>query len=304
MMDILKKNGNAIFWGLVALLVFCSIWGSVNSRSAKTLKMELNELKTGLTATEAGQHEAEQALEAKATEVGTKAAELKAQVKELQVVQEKKAMVVEQLKKARKELVALRKGNKKLEAQAAEQKGAVGNLQKAVAIKDKQVGTISEELKVIKATSAITQQELDAVSVKYDEVSKLAEQLKQENGELAGKLEAVENISVEAQKQQVEFAAETKVLTEKLLSEVEVSKAQVLGYEKMVEEKSVALEETSQKLDRVKVNMEVLLSKISSQQDMLQELSQEKEELIKSLADKNKTLADLQDQLEQTPMQD
>jgi len=80
--------------------------------------------------------------------------------------------------------------------------------------------------------------------------------------------------------------------------ELEKAKAQILGLEKIVEEKNAAVEELSQELDRVKINMDVLLSKIADQQDSLQEVQEENGELVKELAAKNEECADLQEQLQ------
>ena len=80
--------------------------------------------------------------------------------------------------------------------------------------------------------------------------------------------------------------------------ELEKARAQIIGLEKIVEEKNAVVEEISRELDRVKINMDVLLSKISDQQDMLQEVQEENSELVKELAAKNEECADLQEQLQ------
>ena len=85
--------------------------------------------------------------------------------------------------------------------------------------------------------------------------------------------------------------------------ELEKAKAQIMGLEKIVEEKNTVIEEISRELDRVKINMDVLLAKISDQQDALQEVREENSELVKELAAKNEECADLQDQLQKAPLQ-
>jgi chromosome segregation ATPase len=88
-----------------------------------------------------------------------------------------------------------------------------------------------------------------------------------------------------------------------ILREYESTRAQVIGLEKIIEEKNATIEETSKELDNWKVNMDVLLSRITEQQDGLQELQNENRELLKELAAKNQELADLNEQLIQTPVQ-
>ncbi len=86
-------------------------------------------------------------------------------------------------------------------------------------------------------------------------------------------------------------------------AELEKAKAQIIGLEKIVEEKNATVEEISRELDRVKINMDVLLSKISDQKDALQEVQVENSELVKELAAKNEECADLQEQLHKAPLQ-
>lgn len=80
--------------------------------------------------------------------------------------------------------------------------------------------------------------------------------------------------------------------------ELAKARAQIVGLEKIVEEKNAVVEEISRELDRVKINMDVLLSKIADQQDTLQEVQEENSELVKELAAKNEECADLQEQLQ------
>ncbi|RUM37349.1 MAG: hypothetical protein DSY50_00445, partial [Desulfobulbus sp.] len=99
-------------------------------------------------------------------------------------------------------------------------------------------------------------------------------------------------------------AANAQLLDEsKVASDYEVAKAQVVGLEKIIEEKNAAIEETGRELDRLKVNMDVLLSRIADQQDALQEVSDENRELVQELARKNKELADANEQLLQAPVE-
>ncbi len=82
------------------------------------------------------------------------------------------------------------------------------------------------------------------------------------------------------------------------------SNAQLIGLEKLLEEKNAAMEETSQEMDRLEINMDVLLAKIGDQRDQLQELQEEKRELVKELAAKNEIIADLQEEVIRQPVQE
>ena len=57
-------------------------------------------------------------------------------------------------------------------------------------------------------------------------------------------------------------------------------------------------------MDRLEINMDVLLSKIADQRDQLQELQEEKRELVKELAAKNEIIADLQEEVIRQPVQE
>jgi chromosome segregation ATPase len=85
--------------------------------------------------------------------------------------------------------------------------------------------------------------------------------------------------------------------------ELETAKAQILGLEKIVEEKNAVIEEISHTLERVKINMDVLLNRIGDLQNGLREVQEANRELVKDLTVKNKELADLKEQLQAVPAQ-
>ena len=63
------------------------------------------------------------------------------------------------------------------------------------------------------------------------------------------------------------------------------------------------MDETAAEMDRLKINMDVLLAKISEQKDSLQEMQEENRDLAKELAAKNEEIADLQEEVMQSPVQ-
>lgn len=341
-----KKN--IIIAVLAGFVILGSLWGSIGNRNAKVLRHELEQAKEKVASVEVVSSQSHDA-------VLTKTAELQ---KILQLKDE-------QLVKARKELVSLRKANKSLEAKLSERDAAV---QKLVAQKD-QLAAKAESDASLKLAAARKKMAMlaDAVKSKDEQIAKtrqaaakqlaglqekisalkdelkqkdeqfskkmsmavtgqaealqkknadLQEALKQKNEQIAKLHETMEKMSKPA-RPAAEKAAETAPRKSALImgknpetapqaqtseySDLAAAKAQIVGLEKIIEEKNANVEEISRELDRVKINMDVLLSKISDQQDTLQEVQEENSELVKELAAKNEECADLQEQLQKAP---
>lgn len=81
---------------------------------------------------------------------------------------------------------------------------------------------------------------------------------------------------------------------ERLQQRLDETSAQVLGLEKIVDEKSAALRESAAEKERLRINMDVLLNKIADQQRELQAIQEENRELVAQLASRNE-MADLQE---------
>ena len=234
-----------------------------------------------------------------------------------------------QLVKARHELVGLRKNGKALESRIAERDAAVAaltqeknqlsgqlaalkkSLAEATGSEQQQTVAIQQQMATMKKMILQKDKQL-AVAMKALSKSKAVKQelhstaAREAQGieELQAKLEKAETMIQELQEKATaaEEAAEAAMNQSKLAREYESARAQIIGLEKIVEEKNATIEETSKELDHWKVNMDVLLSKISDQQDTMQELREENRELSKELAVKNKELADVNEQLIQTPV--
>ncbi|MHB8808387.1 MAG: hypothetical protein ACYC9M_00035 [Desulfobulbaceae bacterium] len=80
-----------------------------------------------------------------------------------------------------------------------------------------------------------------------------------------------------------EGAAGDEVLQQRL----DEANAQLLGLEKIVDEKNAAMREAAVEKERRQINMDVLLGKIVDQQRALQTLQEENREVIKQLAARN-----------------
>lgn len=304
----MEKNTKLIIGGLVALLVICSIWGSVNSRKAQTLQLELDTVTSAMDTAAV-----EPATEASEVEVAPaedpRVKELEAQLAELQTQKSAEGEKGEELKNARQELVQVRKANKRLEGQVVQQQAMIKQLKKALNQGKKLQVTATEEVEGLKSQIAKLTQEKAGVEEKIQalvaseaQAKEAAAKAQEKVAALEAELKAVQEAAAAAKEQEALAATEEKELAARLITEVEMANAQIVGLEKIVEEKDALLEETSSELDRIKINMDVLLGKIADMQDNLQELEQEKFELIQDLTAKNEQLAALQAQVEEVPV--
>lgn len=87
----------------------------------------------------------------------------------------------------------------------------------------------------------------------------------------------------------------------KLTRKYEALRAQVMGFELMVEDKDAVLEEMNKKLDHWNINKDLLLTTISEQQERLQELQDANQGLLRDLAVKKKELAEEKKKISATP---
>ena len=273
-------NKNLVIGVLAAMLVLGSLWGQVGNKSRKALKLEKKAVVAQLSQVQAEAANSHDALLAKTAKLQ----------KTLQVKDQ-------QLAKARHELVGLRKHNKAFEAQISKRDTALTAL---IQEKSKLVEQIKKMKKSLAKGTSSGQQQIDALQQQLAAATSV-EQGIQGTDELQAKLAKAEAAFMDLQEKLA--IAEAATDESKVLREYESVRAQVIGLEKIIEEKNATIEETSKELDHWKVNMDVLISRITEQQDGLQELQNENRELVKELAAKNQELADLNEQLIQTPVQ-
>jgi len=305
-------NKNLVIGVLAAMLVLGSLWGQVGNKTNKAARHELKAVTAELTQVKQEGVTGHDLLLAKIDKMG-------------KVLKNRE----KQLVKARHELVGLRKNGKALESRIAERDAAVAaltqeknqlsgqlaalkkSLAEATGSEQQQTVAIQQQMATMKKMILQKDKQL-AVAMKALSKSKAVKQelhstaAREAQGieELQAKLEKAETMIQELQEKATaaEEAAEAAMNQSKLAREYESARAQIIGLEKIVEEKNATIEETSKELDHWKVNMDVLLSKISDQQDNMQELREENRELSKELAVKNKELADVNEQLIQTPV--
>jgi len=295
-------NKNLVIFVLVVLTVVGSIWGSVANKKKISLERELNKTVAELKQlNRQSTQEREQVL-------GKTAG-----------IQEALNSKEDQLIKARKELVDLRKASQSLEAKlsgcnasvqktAQEKAGCLKELQSAKRTIARLNAALEEQKKQLQNTgrklseSKAVKQELHAGMKEGSKaLVSLRQQLESANrtiGKLRQELDS-ENQTIGKLRQQLEPSNQT---IGKLRQELDSANAQIVGLEKIVDEKSTAHDEAARKMDRMKINMDVLLSKIAEQRNILQKLQEENSDLAKELASRNETMTDPQEEVNQTPV--
>ncbi|GBE12302.1 chromosome partition protein Smc [bacterium BMS3Bbin14] len=259
-------NKNLVIFALVVLTVLGSIWGSVANKKKMSLEQQLTETITKLQKLrQHNRREREQIL--------GKTASLQ------EVLHDKE----NQLLNGRKELVALRKANKALESKLSGCNAAVQKLkgENAAQFKDLQAATA----RIARLSSALKRQNKQPASAGRDMMT-------------AG---TVSGSAASGSPQEQRRSAQQTI--EELRQQLAAASAQIVGLEKIVDEKNNAIKKTAQAMARSKVNMDVLLAKISEQKTSLQQLRTEKQELVKQLAAKDEEIANLREKNIQTPVQ-
>ena len=304
-------NKNIVISVLAALVLIGSIWGSIANKKKILFEDQLavKEQEFRLI-----QNQNDQVQE----QVLAKTADLQ------KVLQDKERQVLE----AREELIRIRKTNKRLEAKLSVRSAAIVSLTKEkkslasklaesspkpeqqVASGDDKLSTCQARLEIAEKNNVKLKAWLETKKQRLDSLKKMAqnsESATQETSAAAVKLlkenlvaSQLENKKITERLESIE--AEKKRTQAKLRRELGSAQAQVIGMEKIIEEKNNSIEDTGQELDRLKINMDVLLTKIAEQQDSLQELQDETKELVKELVTKNEQLADLNEQLLQSPV--
>lgn len=262
---------NTVIFILVCATLLGSIWGSIANR--KRIELEKKYQSTLLEM---------QKLSASSSREREQVLGKTAGLQDTLVAKE------DQLTRARKELVTLRRENKALEAEISGCNAAVARLKtKKKNLQEQLMGAGESEAKL--SDNGFSQE---------GEVSGEDDVPAPESSPdgLDANAATIESLQDQLQSSQLQ--------NEKLQQKLEVAQAQIIGLEKIVEEKSDDMDETSQEMDRLKINMDVLLSKIADQQDNLQELQKENRQLVKELSAKNEELSDLMEEVVRRPVRE
>lgn len=260
---------NKVIFILVLATLLGSVWGSIANRERKVLTKELQNTTSAMEKlTSQTTREREQVL-------GKTAG-----------LQETLVGKEQQLAKARKELVKLRKTTKVLEAKISGCNATIVQLTKDKKALNLKLTTAREKLAGLADVKEVT-----PVSRKPDMAASVT----------PGDENVVETDDTELLQEQFQSA---ELAVERIQQRLDAANAQIIGLEKIIDEKTAAMNETGQEMDRLQINMDVLLSKIADQRDELQELRDENRELIKELSAKNEELSDLMEEMMQQPVQE
>lgn len=267
-------NKNVVIFILVVFTLLGSIWGSVANKKRIILEQQLL------------------AMAADMEKIGKQSSREREQVLgKTAGLQESLAEKEGHLQKARKELVILRKSSKAVESKLSE---CTASLQEMNVKKE----AYMQEIQAAKNVIASLQASLEKAQLEPAESQQETVEPEAPPEELAAEDQQKEEFY--ALQDQLQSSSLT---VEQLREELSACSAQIIGLEKLVDEKNAGMEETTQEMDRLKINMDVLLSKIADQRDSLQELQEENREMGKDLAAKNEEIADLQEEMMQTPVQ-
>ncbi len=257
-------NKNLVIFALVVLTIMGSIWGSIANKKKTSLERQLTETVTKLQ--ELRQHNSREREQILGKTAGLQ-----------EVLNDKE----NQLLSGRKELVSLRKANKALESKLS---GCDATVQK------------------LKRENAAQFKDLQSATARINRLTSVLNKKEKQPPSASREITAAGTVTAASGGQQEQRRSAQQAI-EKLRQQLAAAKAQVMGLEKIVDEKNSAIKETAQAMARSKVNMDVLLAKISEQKDSLQQLRTEKQELAKQLAAKDEELADLRAKNTQTPVQ-
>lgn len=268
-------NKNVVIFILVLFTLLGSIWGSVANKKRIVLEEQLK------------------AMAADMEKIGMQTSKEREQVLgKTAGLQETLADKEDQLHNARKELVVLRKSAKAVESQLSE---CTSSLQEM----NEKNESYMKEIQAAKNTIA----SLKASLKKEEEISAKQQPVAIEPGPAQEEEPAAEQQDNEEVLSLQDQLQSTSLTVEQLQEGLNACNAQIIGLEKLVDEKNAEMDETVAEMDRLKINMDVLLSKISEQKDSLQEMQEENRDLAKELAAKNEEIADLQEEIMQSPVQ-
>jgi chromosome segregation ATPase len=269
-------NKNSLIGALIILLLLTSWWGQSKTGANKQLTRD------------------KEAVEVQLVDAKTKSADIR------QALQEKTAALTdaeEKLGKAETRIQSLAK-------EFSEKKSALTALNKDVKVllkkinelelalknaKDKQVQTGSEHQKNVQETNAAHNEAL----AKLKKAEARIAQLEKELTELKAQAEArMAELKAQTEARTAKMKAQTEAQIAQLrkkqneaATENESLRAQVIGFEKVVEERNAALAEVDSDLQSCKVNTKVLLSKITEQENAQQGMAEKMHLMVQDLSE-------------------
>lgn len=255
-------NKNTVILILIVATLIGSIWGSVSNSKKTDMERKLNETVASMKQlAEATAREQEQVL-------GKTAA-----------LQDSILIKDQQIGKARKELVALRKETQALEARIS---GCNASVQEVTAEKEQCLHDLAAARKQLTESSR-SDRESGGEPDQSASAGPPGKAMPQEQGEPA-------DSGVESILQQPQAGAGMTAARQERL---DAANARIIGLEKIIVEKSDAVEAAGREIDRLRINNDVLLAKIAEQQERLRDLEAKNGTLNLELAARNEELAEL-----------
>jgi chromosome segregation ATPase len=271
---------------LAVLLSLCFLWGAWGNQYYKvyradlyTADKEIAELKSTLEQSEA---------------VGTKATRLAEDIKS-------------QLVKTRKELASLDQVKQTLELKLTEladskKKQLAGKdvtLAEFIKNSDDYIFNLGKQLTALEAELLEKEQLLANFHIKCEEAITKTMESKAKAPLVIDEVEVDMVIAETADGDyETKVAIEEITIDDETKQEIRMLQAQIIGLERIVEERDNVIEELVNALDKIVINRDVLLSRIGDQNDALRELHEDRRNMAKALTEKNKQIAYIEEQLE------
>ncbi|RWX51848.1 hypothetical protein VU01_10722 [Candidatus Electrothrix marina] len=287
-------NKNSLIGALIILLLLTSWWGQSKTGANKQLTRD------------------KEAVEVQLVDAKTKSADIH------QALQEKTAALTD----AEEELGKAETKIQRLAKEFSEKKSALTTLNKEERILLEKINELELALKNAKDQQAQTgsehQQNVQETNAAHNEA--LAK-LKKAEARIAQLEKELTELKAQAEARVAELKARTETRTEKLRAQTEAQiaqlrkkqdeaateteslRAQVIGFEKVVEERNAALAEVGSDLQSCKLNTKVLLSKITEQENAQQGMAEKMHLMVQDLSEEAAAHKDTTPVQEELPAQ-
>ncbi|MCI5144854.1 MAG: hypothetical protein D3923_04840 [Candidatus Electrothrix sp. AR3] len=278
-------NKNLVIGILAGLLLLSAFWGQNEAGKNKALIRE---------------QEAQQ--QAETTAAVNNQDKLEGEIAQQKEAQQK---ITKDLETATGEVATLSQENEELKGTLAELKGELAE-------KDTSVGALEKEIKeavhnASKMKNALVEETQQQIIAQQKQIRELQQQVEEQQAIIEQDKEKLTSASkvIEQEQKEIKKYEEAQVHLEvaraelqavkanmsqleeeqaSVVLESETMRAQVIGLERIVEERSANLEVTGKELQSCKINNTVLISKIAEQGDALQGLQEQKITLAEEFA--------------------
>ncbi|WPD24095.1 MAG: hypothetical protein SD837_05950 [Candidatus Electrothrix scaldis] len=252
-------NKNSLIGALIVLLLLTSWWGQSKTGTSRQLAMDKEVAEVQLASIEA------EAIEARQAQQENEVA-LKETKKRLKQAQENSDKLAKSFSHEQAKTTTLKMEKEGLQKKISELESALEQAK----IQQKQTDSAQQDMQKIAAERDKTQTTLKEAQKKLKEAESQIAQLQQQQ----------KNIQMEASSQLVQLQQQQ----EEAATELESLRAQVIGFEKVVEERNAALTEVNSDLDACEVNTKVLLGKITEQEDTQLGMEEQMRNIVENLS--------------------